>query len=153
MKRCVWLVSLLFLVYTTSSCKGGSALKVPSTTTPLTTRVVLDQAELLTKLRSAGATAEVADTVHQDFFTPEGVLITIDDEEDIQVFEYQTAPAMEQEASQVAPDGNSVGTSMMMWVDNPHFYKSGRLIVLYLGDNPATLSLLNKVMGSQFAGQ
>ncbi len=56
-------------------------------------------------------------------------------------------------ASKVAPDGGSVGTSMMMWIDTPHFYKAGRIIVLYLGKDKSLLDLLNKVMGPQFAGQ
>jgi len=60
---------------------------------------------------------------------------------------------MESEASQVAPDGGSIGTSMMMWMDDPHFYKVGRIIVLYIGSDEQTLTLLQSVMGTQFAGQ
>ena len=72
---------------------------------------------------------------------------------DLQVFEYENSEAMEKEASQVAPDGGSIGTSMVTWIDAPHFYKAGRIIVLYLGNDKAVLDLLNKVVGPQFAGQ
>lgn len=60
---------------------------------------------------------------------------------------------MENEASQVAPDGGSIGTSMVTWVDTPHFYKAGRIIVLYVGSDETVLGLLAKVMGAQFAGR
>jgi hypothetical protein len=40
-----------------------------------------------------------------------------------------------------------------MWIDKTHFYKAGRIIVLYLGTDQAILDLLNKVIGPQFAGQ
>ena len=57
------------------------------------------------------------------------------------------------DAAKVAPDGGSVGTSMMNWIMPPHFFKSGRVLVLYLGDNQTTLNLLEKILGKQFAGQ
>ena len=60
---------------------------------------------------------------------------------------------MENEASQVAPDGGSIGTSMVSWMDAPHFYKTGRIIALYVGSDQTILDLLEKVMGPQFAGQ
>ena len=149
MKRTILLVSLLIAAITLSSCGGQN----PASTSPTDTRGVEDQASLIAALQTAGATAEVADPISQPFFTPEGVFVTINGEEDVQVFEYEDAKTMESEAAQVAPDGGSVGTSMMMWVDKPHFYKSGRIIVFYIGNNTEILGLLDKVMGPQFAGQ
>ena len=147
---------LLTIVLTLSGCGGQRPISTPTpaspTTEPSVAPNVEDQASLLFGLQSAGATAELGDTVIQDFFTPEGSIVTVNGA-DIQVFEYENAEAMESEASQVAPDGGSVGTSMMMWVEAPHFYKSGRIIVLYIGSDTATLDLLQSVMGSQFAGQ
>lgn len=113
---------------------------------------VQDQVGLISALQVSGAKVEVTDTVYQDFFSPEGSLMQVDGM-DIQVFEYETAEAMESEALQVASDGSSVGTSMMMWMDAPHFFKSGRIIVLYVGSDENTLTLLKKTIGSQFAGQ
>ena len=61
--------------------------------------------------------------------------------------------AAQAEADQVAPDGSSVGTSMPFWVGDPHFFKGGKLIVLYLGDDADILSALESVLGEQFAGR
>ena len=114
--------------------------------------VVEDQVSFLSALRTSNATVVIGDPVMQDFFTPEGRSITVNGA-DVQVFEYEDSKAMEAEASLVSPDGSSVGTSMMMWVDKPHFYKAGRMIVLYVGSDQATQDLLEKILGSQFAGQ
>lgn len=141
---------LLIFALTVSSC-GKTTTPVPSTE-PAQPATVEDQASFLAALQASNATAEIADSVTQDFFSPEGSIITVN-EQDIQVFEYENKEAMENEASQVAPDGGSIGTSMVAWMDAPHFYKAGRIIVLYIGSDKTTLDLLEKVIGLQFAGQ
>lgn len=60
---------------------------------------------------------------------------------------------MEQVAAQVSSDGSSVGTSMMLWMDTQHFYKTGHIIVIYIGSDEKILNLLQTVIGPQFAGQ
>ena len=111
-----------------------------------------DKASLITALQASGATVETGEPISQAFFTPEGTLLKVNGA-DIQVFEYESMEAMEAEGSQVAPDGGSVGTSIMMWVDTPHFYKTGRIIALYVGSDKAILALLEKVAGPQFTGR
>jgi hypothetical protein len=142
------ILSIIVLVFASaiSGC-GTSATPSPSSE-PLT---VQDQASLLIVLQAAGATVETGDSITQEFFTPEGHAVKVNGAE-LQVFEYENAEAMEKEASQVAPDGGSIGTSMVTWIDTPHFYKAGRIIALYLGSDQTILGLLNKVMGTQFAG-
>ena len=147
MKLKVLSILLLILGIGLSSCRS-SITAIPSLK-PLT---VQDEASLQKVLQEAGATVETGDSIAQEFFTPEGHTVKVNGA-DLQVFEYKNAQAMEKEASQVAPDGGSVGTSMMTWIDTPHFYKVGRIIVLYLGNDKSLLDLLNKVMGPQFAGQ
>jgi len=147
MKLKVLSILLLILGIGLSSCRS-STTATPSLK-PLT---VQDEASLQKVLQEAGATVETGDSIAQEFFTPEGHTVKVNGA-DLQVFEYKNAQAMEKEASQVAPDGGSVGTSMMTWIDTPHFYKAGRIIVLYLGNDPTVLDLLNKSLGPQFAGQ
>jgi hypothetical protein len=146
MKRYSVSLLLALLAYILSGCGNGA------TPSPTGAPVVEDQASLLVALQAAGATAEVADTIIQDFFTPEGSIIKVNGQ-DVQVFEYESAEAMEAEAAQVAPDGGSVGTAMMMWMDAPHFYKTGRILVLYVGSDTTVPGLLENVIGPQFAGQ
>lgn len=147
MKSSLLLILLLVFAFALSAC-GQNSTPGPSRE-PF---VVEDQASLLAALQAEGATVETADSIAQDFFSVEGQIIRVNGI-DTQVFEYETAETMENDASQVAPDGGSIGTSMVTWIDAPHFYKAGRIIVLYLGDDQTLLGLLNKVLGPQFAGR
>jgi hypothetical protein len=42
---------------------------------------------------------------------------------------------------------------MVAWVDTPHFYSAGRIIVLYVGSDEEILVLLEQVLGPQCAGK
>ena len=104
------------------------------------------------ELRAKGVDAETGDSVEQAFFSVIGKFVNFDGES-VQVFEYDSAETLESDAVLVASDGGSIGTSMVTWVATPHFYKKGRILVLYIGDNAETLELLESVLGPQFAGR
>jgi len=102
--------------------------------------------DLVGALRDAGSSVESAEELEQPFFTVKGKVIRVDGA-DVQVFEYSDEAAMGAEASQISPDGTSVGTSMMMWVEPPHFWAKGRLIVLYVGSDAGVIENLSGVLG------
>lgn len=146
------LIALLILLSTLTAC--GQQPSPATLTTPLAPRAgsVEDQVGLIDGLRAAGAEVKLGDSIEQDFFSVKGQIIQVN-AVDVQVFEYVNAEAMEAEAGQVSPDGSSIATSIVTWVAKPHFYKTGRILVLYLGDDTPTLGLLKSVLGEQFAGQ
>jgi hypothetical protein len=113
---------------------------------------VEDQTSLIEALRAGGAEVELGDSIEQAFFNVTGQIIKVNDQ-DVQVFEYESAEKMEADAKQVASDGGSIGTSMVTWIEPPHFFKSGRVLVLYVGQDQAVTDLLKGVLGEQFAGQ
>lgn len=113
---------------------------------------VEDQVSLMDALRAGGAEVEPGDVVEQAFFSVTGQILKANGA-DVQVFEYESAEAMEADAAQVSSDGGSIGTSMVMWVESPHFFKSGRVLVLYVGEDAAILDLLKGALGEQFAGR
>lgn len=113
---------------------------------------VTDYVSLIDNLRAAGATVEPAGDISQPFFSVKGNAITVNGG-DVQVFEYTDTAAADTEAALVSPDGSSIGTTMVSWVAAPHFYQTGKLIVLYVGDDTAVINVLETVLGSQFAGR
>ena len=145
------ILPILLLVFALMMSGCGNASKSSSPTASTEPVIVQDQASLIAALQAAGATVETGSPVAQAFFSPEGSIIKVNGA-DVQVFEYESAEAMESEAAQVAPDGGSIGTSMVTWMDTPHFYKAGRIIVLYVGSDESVLSLLENALGPQFAG-
>jgi len=146
MKRNLLPFAVLLLVATLVVACGSGAPAADSHGGPVT-----DYASLVDALRAQGATIEPNGDVSQPFFTVEGQVIGANGQ-DIQVFEYADEAAADVEAELLAPDGSSVGTTMVTWVGSPHFYAAGRLIVLYVGDGATTLDLLETVLGPQFAG-
>lgn len=108
--------------------------------------------DLVNRLRTSGEKVQRAGRVDQSFFSVKGQIITVSGEQ-VQVFEYATTKTAEREAKSVSDTGSSVRTSMPMWVAPPHFYKSGRLIVLYVGENSAVIEALESALGRQFAGR
>jgi hypothetical protein len=113
---------------------------------------VADFASLLEHLRARGLAARVEDDVEQPFFSAKGKALAIGDEH-VQVFEYATPAAAVAEAARVSPDGMTVGTTKVHWLGPPHFYRSGRLLVLYIGTDREVQEALEAALGPQFAGR
>ncbi len=105
----------------------------------------LDAASLIEKLRSAGATVEVANEIEQPFFAVKGQVIRVNGL-DVQVFEYSSESAAAKDAELISADGGSVGTTMIMWVATPHFLTSGKVIVLYVGEDASVVQLLESAL-------
>jgi len=108
--------------------------------------------ELIEALHAQGVDAKLGDSIEQAFFSVTGYFVNFN-EENVQVFEYESAEAMESDAALVNPDGGSIGTTMATWVATPHFYKKGQVIVLYIGDNTELLKMFESILGPQFAGR
>ena len=106
---------------------------------------------LISDLKGAGAEVATGGTVEQPFFSVKARLLKVNGEE-VQVFEYAYASTADSQAARVSDTGSTVGTSMISWVNTPHFFKKSGLIVLYVGRNQPTLDILKKVLGEQFAG-
>lgn len=106
---------------------------------------------LLAALRGNGSTVESLDSISQPFFVPEGQVIRVDGSE-VQVFEFSNEGDAQSTAETISTDGSSIGTTMISWVEAPHFYKSGKLIVLYVDEENALVEVLTAVLGPQFAG-
>ena len=102
--------------------------------------------DLMAALEAGGATVEPTGELEQAFFSVNGRTVRMDDA-DIQVFEYADESSRLAESSLIAPDGGSIGTTMVTWVDQPTFWAKGRLIVLYIGREAAGIEKLSGLLG------
>lgn len=88
---------------------------------------------------------------------------------ELSVFEFSSEEEAIREANKVSKDGFQIKSPVrsvvntqndgavplvtyVSWSDNPHFYRSGKLIVLYCGTNLKVQYDLKLILGSQFAG-
>jgi hypothetical protein len=132
----------IFLV----SCANSPEVDNAETTSFSTT-----YAALVAALRTNGATVETLSPISQPFFEPEGQVIKIDGQE-VQVFEFAEGNAASLAATTISSNGDSIGTTTLSWLATPHFFKSGNIIVLYVGDVNTVVMSLEAVLGSQIAG-
>jgi hypothetical protein len=130
----------------------AAGLPIGAANAPAADQPVMDRARFIESLRAAGAPVQRQGSAEQPFLSVKGVMINVHGE-DVQVFQYRNAADAEQQAAAVSPDGGTVGTTKPFWVGPPHFYKKGRLLVLYVGEAPKVLKTLETVLGPQFAGK
>ena len=116
------------------------------------TASVVTYDELVAALRDNGSAVESLDPISQPFFVPEGRVISVDGSE-VQVFEYPNEEDSRLAAGTISSDGGSIGTSMVSWVEAPHFFRTGKLIVLYVGEADAIIEALQVVLWPQIAGR
>ena len=106
-------------------------------------------AKLISQLRAKGATIKPSsERVSQPFFSVKGRILMVNGQA-AQVFEFANAARAAAETRRVG----ATATTSAAWIAPPHFYHTGRFIVLYVGDNESILKLLTAVLGPQFAGQ
>lgn len=144
MKHCIFLLNLCLLItFGLMACNTDPTDDDDSPT--------LDYLSLLDSLRTAGAMVEPVGELSQPFFSVEVRLITVNGA-DVQVLEYDDVKDAEEQVAHISPDGEWVGDTHVNWVDVPHFFTRGRLIVLYVGDESVIIKLLVAILDLQFAG-
>jgi hypothetical protein len=117
---------------------------------------VAGYATLIDNLCQAGAVVEPGGEVGPDLLSPKRMLMTVNGS-DVTVWEYDDAAVADAEAAFISPDGFTIRTDTKTmcvgWIAPPHFYKAGKLIVLYVGESETVTNVLENVLGPQFAGQ
>jgi len=110
---------------------------------------------LIRSLQAAGLEprfVELMESRSYPFVSVRAVRLQVDGE-NVHAFEFATTAAAEAEALGISADGHVVGTAQVSWISDPHFYRSDRLIVLYVGRSERITNALRQVVGPQFAGR
>lgn len=72
--------------------------------------------------------------------------------EEVRVYAFSSDQERASVASRIDPkDPTHIGTSIVEWSGNPRFWQADRIMVLYLGEDPATETRLTAVLGQPFA--
>ena len=97
----------------------------------------------------------VAEDVEKDILQGQRKWLTINENENISVYLYESSEKMEEDASYVHKGGSSYSNGKndveISWVSLPHFFKKDNIIVLYVGENPEVINALKELLGAQFA--
>ncbi|MCS6845944.1 MAG: hypothetical protein NZ528_16745 [Caldilineales bacterium] len=121
-----------------------------ATETPAATATPLEA--LLADLAAAGLSVESTGArVVKPYLSVAGLVVRLNGQA-LQVFEYSDEVALAADVSGLAPDASSANGLPLAWRGTPHFWRRGPLLVLWVGDDPALLAALNRVLGPQIAG-
>jgi len=125
---------------------------------------IKDHVSFVDHLRATGLTVDIVGDVQQPFLRAKGTQLHLSGGDlkqpvDIQSYNYDDTDlgtdglaAAQADAAQIEPNGMPKTTNVQ-WNAAPHWFRTERVIVLYLGDDPAVLGLLTTLLGPQFAGQ
>lgn len=110
---------------------------------------------LISALREQGLSVTVGDMLppHSTPYFSTRARVVFVNSATLQVFEYETSAAADRDAAKVSPGGSPIGNVQILWVSVPHFYKSGRVIVTYVGTDSDLLQVLEQVLGAPFASR
>jgi hypothetical protein len=110
--------------------------------------VGVETRQLIVALRRAGATAEVVETQPpaSSLLSAPTTRVAVNGA-DVLVFEYATLTEADAAAARV-PDI----MARTLFPSRPHFFRGNRVIVLYVGTDPAVITPLERLLGPQFAG-
>lgn len=142
MHRVMRIFALALMTCTVASCASSTSPTGMNSTE-----------SLAAALRARGAVVTIAESLPRSsnpFFAANAQVVRVN-ESRINVFEFASSADAKGDAAKVGEDGSSVGTTMITWIDSPHFYLSGRLIVTYAGSDIGLLQLLDEVLGPAFA--
>lgn len=108
------------------------------------------QAELVEALEGLGSSVEGTGEVDQPFFDVDARTIEVDGQT-VQVFEFPDEASRETASGTIDPNASMIGSMIPEWVDVPHFWTEGRLIVLYVGQDQTVIGRLTSVLGQPIA--
>ncbi len=146
MRRFFILVSFLSVV-----TLGLAACDSNTSSSPIAPAdVTFGLADLAEILFARGIPIEIGDLESFDFLPVAARHFTVFGE-DVLVFEFAGTVTTEAVESVISPDGTTVNGQVIDWPATPHFFANGRVIVLYLGDNPQVIFGLQDIMGPQVA--
>jgi hypothetical protein len=111
-------------------------------------------------LRTHGASVQENGLGSQPFLNGTDHRLTVNGT-GIDVFEYRTTLGASLDAGRISRDGSTFSSGFgplggqaatVDYVAPPHWFHAGRVLVLYVGQDPSILRLLQAVLGTQFAG-
>lgn len=110
-----------------------------------------DYASFVDSLEKRNVSVSVVETLEDSMFSVPGIVLSVNGEI-TQVYEFESGSAAEMASAMVSEDGTQIGLNSIRWMDTPHFFSQDKIIVQYIGHDTETLSLLESILGSQFAG-
>jgi hypothetical protein len=139
---------------------AGVAVVVLIAVALITQMSAMSYSSLMDALRAHGASVVENGRGSQPFLNGTDYRLTVNGA-GIDVFEYRTALGASLDAARISSDGSTIGggfgpfihsTTTVDFIEPPHWFHAGRVLVLYVGRQSDVLNPLQAVLGTPFAG-
>ena len=102
-------------------------------------------------LRAAGAEVRETGAVSTEPLGGQGIGLCVAGQQ-VRIYVYPTLADRAAVATRIDPtDPSNLGTSIVEWAGNPKFWQADRILVLYLGSDPAIEAGITSILGPPFA--
>ena len=103
-------------------------------------------------LRASGNKVRVIGTAERPFIPVKGKTLTVN-EQQVEIYEFDSQEDTDATADGINPDGTPKSPQgAPAFQGTPHYYRTDKVLVLYVGDDPTTKQALETALGSQIAG-
>ncbi len=124
-------------------------LSVPNTGATVSPTTPTSYAALYTALAGmSNITVQQQGAIQQPYFDVQAQLLSINGQQ-VQVFEFNSVSARQEAQNTISNTGSTIGNYVPSFVSTPHFWSSGRMLVLYVGQDQQVISSLDSVLGTQ----
>ena len=135
---------------------SGSNGDSPVPTVPPNSQQQSGYAAVKAALEANGAVVVADGTEEAGVFAHAYTAVLVNGEQ-VQVYEFASTSAANEAAVTVSDDGMLVTSGdtppiAIDFLNRPHYYQQGNVIVLYTGDDDSVVSLLRETLGEEFAG-
>ena len=142
---------LLLLSMTLAACSVGAVSPTPSPTPSPQATGGAGVDGLVAALTAAGQPTRQQGSFEATLVGGQGVLLCAGREE-IRAYVFPTQQDRTAAANRIDPrDPSHIGNAIVEWVGTPRFWQRDRVLVLYLGGDAATETVLQSVLGPPFA--
>lgn len=114
-----------------------------------------DQVAFIDALRARDYRVDILGDVEQPFLAASGTRVEVtgaglEEPAELQLFQYESPAKAADDAESLGPGGAPSGVHVN-WIGPPHFFRSGRLLALYVGADSGVLALLRDLLGEEVA--
>ena len=149
-KFIIFLVMVVFVLISSGCSNTGLGQQIDSNDNVVVNLHATDYDTLVTALKTNGNSPEEiiptqGDTDHSFFSVPtKGININGGG---IFIYEFSDNDTAISQSKTISNDGSQIGNAQIEWIDQPHFYLQGKIIVGYIGSNKLILNDLSKILG------
>lgn len=74
------------------------------------------------------------------------------DNEMVAIYEFDSHETAKAQSERISREGCRIGNAFISWIDTPHFYFHGKIIVQYIGSRKSLIHDLRGILGDEIAG-